>query len=289
MNAPLNSALDVNGEHSIGAILMAAGRLRADENERIMRLQRDKGLRFGEAAVKLGLASETDIRYAMARQFDYPCLQRGESSASSRVVAAFNPFSAQVEALRDLRSQLMLRWFDPSAGRKVLAVVSADRGAGRSWMAANLGVLFSQLALRTLVIDADLRRPSLHTLFGIDGRNGLSSLLVGRPAPDAIRPVPGMRSLAVLPAGVVPPNPQELLSRPMLGQLLQQYAAAFDVVVLDTAAGERCADGVMVAARARAALMVARRNASRMVAVRRYAELLRESGVGLAGSVMNGD
>ncbi|NMG31219.1 chain length determinant protein tyrosine kinase EpsG [Aromatoleum evansii] len=289
MNAPLSGALDPKGEHSIGAILMAAGRLRADENERIVRLQRDKGLRFGEAAVKLGLASETDIRYAMARQFDYPCLQAGESKVSPRVIAAFNPFSAQVEALRALRSQLMLRWFDPSAGRKLLAVVSADRGAGRSWMAANLGVVFSQLGLRTLVIDADLRRPSLHTLFGLDTGSGLSTLLLGRPAPDALRPVPGLRSLAVLQAGVVPPNPQELLSRPMLGQLLQQYSAAFDVVILDTAAGERCADGVMVAARARAALMVARRNTSRMAAVRRYAERLRESGVGLAGSVMNGD
>ena len=289
MNAPLSSALDPKGEHSIGAILMAAGRLRADENERITRLQRDKGLRFGEAAVELGLASEHDIRYAMARQFEYPCLQPGDSKVSTSVVAAFSPFSAQVEALRALRSQLMLRWFDPSAGRRVLAVVGADRGAGRSWMAANLGVVFSQLGLRTLVIDTDLRRPSLHTLFGIDSRSGLSALLLGRSAPDAIRPVPGLRSLAVLPAGVVPPNPQELLSRPVLAQLLQQYAAAFDVVILDTAAGDRCADGVMVAARARAALMVARRNVSRMTAVRRYAERLRESGVTLAGAVMNGD
>lgn len=289
MNAPLSSALDPKGEQSIGAILMAAGRLRADENERIVRLQRDKGLRFGEAAMQLGLASEHDIRYAMARQFDYPCLQAGESKVSASVVAAFSPFSAQVEALRALRSQLMLRWFDPTAGRKLLAVVSADRGAGRSWMAANLGVVFSQLGLRTLVIDADLRRPSLHTLFGVDSRSGLSALLLGRPAPDAVRPVPGLRSLAVLPAGVVPPNPQELLSRPVLAQLLQQYATAFDVLILDTAAGEHCADAVMVAARARTALMVARRNVSRMADVRRYAERLRESGVGLAGSVMNGD
>ncbi|MCC4116428.1 chain length determinant protein tyrosine kinase EpsG [Aromatoleum toluclasticum] len=289
MNAPLSSTLDPKGEQAIGAILMAAGRLRVDENERIVRLQRDKGLRFGEAAVELGLASEHDIRYAMARQFEYDCLQADESKVSSSVVAAFDPFSVQVEALRALRSQLMLRWFDPTAGRKLLAVVSAARGEGRSWMAANLGVAFSQLGLRTLVVDADLRRPSQHALFGLDNRSGLSALLLGRHAPDAIRRVAGLRSLAVLPAGVVPPNPQELLSRPVLGQLLQQYTTAFDVVILDTAAGERCADGVMVAARARAALMVARRNASRMAAVRRYAERLRESGVGLAGSVMNGD
>ncbi|HSN33441.1 MAG TPA: chain length determinant protein tyrosine kinase EpsG, partial [Ideonella sp.] len=63
----MTSALDPAGEQPLGAILMAAGRLRADENERILRLQRDRGLRFGDAAVELGLASERDIRYAMAR------------------------------------------------------------------------------------------------------------------------------------------------------------------------------------------------------------------------------
>ncbi|MCK9986472.1 MAG: protein-tyrosine kinase [Azoarcus sp.] len=288
MNAPMTSALDPAGEQPLGAILMAAGRLRADENERILRLQRDRGLRFGDAAVELGLASERDIRYAMARQFEYSCLQPGESAVSASVVAAFDPFSAQTEALRALRSQLMLRWFDPAAGRKTLAIVSAARGEGRSWMAANLAVAFSQLALRTLVIDADLRRPSLHTLFGLENGSGLSALLLGRAEPDAIRRVPELRSLAILPAGVIPPNPQELLSRPTLSRLLQQYSAAFDIVIIDTAAGDRCADGVMVAARARAALMVARRNASRMTAVRRYAQRLGESGVGLAGSVMNG-
>ncbi|NMG46098.1 chain length determinant protein tyrosine kinase EpsG [Aromatoleum toluvorans] len=289
MTAPLSNALDPKGELALGAILMKNGRLRADESERIVRLQRDKGLRFGEAAVELGVANEHDIRHAMAHQFEYSCLKVGESKVSPSVAAAFNPFSVQAEALRALRSQLVLRWFDPAAGRKLLAVVSAGRGEGRTWMAANLAVVFSQLGLRTLVIDADLRRPALHTLFGVDNDSGLSALLVGRAAPEAIRTVPGLRSLAVLPAGVVPPNPQELLSRPALTQLLQQYAKAFDLVILDTPAGERCADGVMVSARAGAALMVARRNASRMTGVRRYAERLRESGVGLAGSVMNGD
>lgn len=289
MNAPLTTTMDAASDRSIGAILMAAGLLRADENERILRLQQDKGMRFGDAAVQLGLANERDIRHAMARQFDYQYLQRGESAVSASVVAAYSPFSSQAEALRALRSQLMLRWFDPVAGRKTLAVVSAQSGEGRSWMAANLGVVFSQLGARTLLIDADLRRPSLHKLFGVDNRSGLSSVLLGRPAPDAIRRVPDLRSLSILPAGIVPPNPQELLARPLLGQLLQQYAASFDVIIIDTPPAEACDDGVMVAVRAKGALMVARRNASRMAAVRRYAERLRESGARLAGSVMNGD
>ncbi|BAL23276.1 chain length determinant protein tyrosine kinase EpsG [Azoarcus sp. KH32C] len=289
MNAPLSPALDALGEHSVGAILAAAGRLRADEQEQILRRQRDTGLRFGEAAVELGLLTERDVGFAMARQFDYPVLQRGDSKVSMSVVAAYDPFSLQSEALRAVRSQLMLRWFDPAAGRKALAVVSPQEGEGRSWMAANLAVAFSQLGQRTLLIDADLRRPTLHRLFGLDGRNGLSALLLGRQVPDAIRGVPELRSLAILPAGAVPPNPQELLARPLFGQLMRQYAAGFDVVIVDTSPGEACADGLMVAARVRGVLMVARRNASRLAAVRRYAERLREAGAVLAGAVVSGD
>lgn len=289
MNAPSGLPQEPPGEHPIGAILVATGRLRADDKERILRLQEDQGLRFGDAAVRLGLASERDIRYAIARQFDYPYLQRDASRVAPSVVAAHEPFSPQAEALRALRSQLMLRWFDPVVGRKTLAVVSPQAREGRSWMAANLGVVFAQLGLRTLLIDADLRRPALHRLFGVDNRMGLSSLLVGRALGEPLRSVPGLRTLAVLPAGIVPPNPQELLARPVFSHLLQEYAIDFDVVIIDTPPGEVCADGVMVGVRADGALMVTRSHTTRMASLRQYAKQLVESGVGLAGSVLNGD
>lgn len=287
MNAPLTGMMEGSGEEQIGTILMAAGRLRAEHKDRILRLQRDKGIRFGDAAVQLGLANERDIRYAMSRQFDYPYLQRGVSPVSTNVIAAYDPFCAQSEALRALRSQLVLRWLDPRAGRKALALVSPQPREGRSWMTANLGVSFSQMGLRTLLIDADLRHPTLHRLFGTDNRNGLSSLLLGRAAPDAVRRVPELRALSILPAGIVPPNPQELLARPRFGQLLAEYSSSFDVVLIDTPAGEGCADGVMVAVRADGALLVARSHRSRGAAVKRYAKRLVESGAGIAGSVMN--
>ncbi|NMG67408.1 chain length determinant protein tyrosine kinase EpsG [Azoarcus indigens] len=289
MNAPATTPFRPPAERSIGSILIDAGRLNADQTERILRLQREKGLRFGEAAVVLGLANNNDIHYALARQFDYPYLQRGESKVSPQVVAAYDPFSPQVESLRALRSQLMLRWFDPVEGRRALAVVSPGSGEGRSWLAANLAVLFSQLGERTLLIDADLRKPALHTLFGLQERSGLSTLLAGRPAPEAVQRVPDLLSLSILQAGVVPPNPQELLARPVLGQLLQQYSSSFDVVIVDTPAGNRYADGAMVAVRTHGALMVARRDRSRMGEVKRYAERLSQSGAVVVGSVMNGN
>ncbi len=218
-------------ERSIGAILVDAGRLKIEDAERILHLQKEQGLRFGDAALKFGLITKADIDFALASQFDYPYLLRGESAVSEEVVAAYAPFTPQVEALRALRSQLMLRWFDTDLSRKALAIVSAERNEGRSFIAANLAVAFSQLGEHTLLIDADLRNPSQHRFFGLDNRSGLSAVLSGRGGPDTIQRIPALRDLCVLTAGAQPPNPSELLARPLFAQLLQESAKEFDVIL----------------------------------------------------------
>ena len=203
---PIIEHLPVAGaERSIGAILIDAGKLKPADAERVLRLQRDKGMRFGDAAKQLGLITDADIEQALSRQFDYPYLARGDSHVAEEVVAAYKPFAPQVEALRALRSQLILRWFDADAGRKSLAVTSPGRGEARSWLTANLGVVFSQLGERTLVMDAALRSPRQHALFGIENRVGLSAALSGRGNPDIIQRVPALRDLSVLPAGACRP------------------------------------------------------------------------------------
>ena len=273
-------------ERSIGAILIDAGKLKAEDAERVLRLQREKGIRFGDAAKQLGLITDADIEQALSRQFDYPYLSRGESKVAEEVVAAYNPFAPQVEALRALRSQLVLRWFDSETAHKALAITSPGRHEGRSWLTANLGVVFSQLGERTLVVDADMRSPRQHLLFGVENRAGLSAALSGRGTPDIIQRVPALRDLSVLPAGTVPPNPQELLARTSFGQLLQQLGAEYDVILIDTPAGSQFADGQTVAVRAGGALMVAQRNTSRIGLLRSYADMLQQAGASVVGSVL---
>lgn len=273
-------------ERSIGAILIDAGKLKAEDAERVLRLQREKGIRFGDAAKQLGLITDADIEQALSRQFDYPYLNRGESKVAEEVVAAYNPFAPQVEALRALRSQLVLRWFDSETAHKALAITSPGRYEGRSWLTANLGVVFSQLGERTLVVNADMRSPRQHLLFGVENRAGLSAALSGRGTPDIIQRVPALRDLSVLPAGTVPPNPQELLARPSFGQLLQQLGAEYDVILIDTPAGSQFADGQTVAVRAGGALMVAQRNTSRIGLLRSYADMLQQAGASVVGSVL---
>lgn len=275
------------GVRPIGTILIDTGRLSIDNAERILRLQKVQGKRFGDAAIELGLLGEDDIRFALARQFDYPCLAADDSSLSDELVAAYQPFSPVVEQLRALRSQLTLRWFDAQVQRQALAIVSPGRGDGRSFIAANLAIVFSQLGERTLLIDADLRRPRQHELFKLGANLGLSGLLAGRIGIEGILRIPSLLGLSVLPAGTVPPNPQELLGRPAFVELLQSISHDFDVVIVDTPAGGEFADAQTIAVRAGAALMLARKNRSSLPGVVALTQSLQQSGATLVGSVLN--
>ena len=275
-------------DQSIGEILVSVGRISLDDAERIYDEQKKRKLRFGETAISLGLATEADIRFALSHQFRYPYLQRGESKVLETVVAAYDPFSPQVEALRAIRSQLMLRWFNGNDGNRALAVVSPEKGEGRSWFVANLAVVFSQLGARTLLIDTDLRDPGLHLLFGISNRNGLSSILGGRATGNVVFKVPSLVDLSVLPSGPVPPNPQELLTRPLLDRMVAQLSNSFDVILIDTPPASKYAESVAIASRAGGALVLCKQNQTRVRELNALFTRLRDANVVIAGSVLNG-
>jgi protein-tyrosine kinase len=277
----------MRGDRSIGAILIDIGRLKAEDAERILRVQYQQGLLFGDAAIQLGLLTQADIDMALLRQFNYPCLVRGESAVSEDLVAAYISSGPQLEALRALRSQLMLRWFDNDPGRKALAIISGERREGRSYITANLAVVFSQLGERTLLIDADMRHPCQHRLFGLNNRAGLSALLSGRGGPELIQRVPGLVDLSVLTAGALPPNPLELLSQPLFPQLLRELGENFDVILFDSPAAANYADAQTVAARAGAALIIARKNVARMWRVRGVSDSVAHASVTIVGTVLN--
>ncbi len=274
-------------DRSIGAILIDSGRLTPEDAERILHKQREEGLRFGEAAIKLGLLKEQDIQFALARQFDYPYLVPGESNVSAELVAAYQPFSRQVEALRALRSQLLLRWFNGDVDRRAISIVSAGRKEGRSYLAANLAVVFSQLGERTLLIDADLRNPRQHQLFGLANRAGLSQMITGRAGDSAVERVPALMDLSVITAGSAPPNPQELLSRASFSNLLASLGSRYDVIIVDTPAAEIGADAQTVAVRTGAALLVARQNASYIGELQDLSDSLHHATAAVVGVVMN--
>jgi len=277
----------VSGERSIGAILVDSGRLKPESAERILSYQREHKVRFGDAAIALGLLSEDDIKFALANQFEYTYVAPGENPATSEVVAAYQPTNRCVEAIRALRSQLMLRWLDNRADRRSLAIVSAERGVGRSFVAANLAVVFSQLGERTLLIDADLRAPRMHQLFKIENRVGLSSLLGAGVSAEPIVQLGAFVGLSIMPSGPLPPNPQELLSRPAFRSLIDRATANYDVVIVDTPACNDGADAQIVASRAGAALLVTRLDYTSVTDASSFVDNLGQSGCRVLGALIN--
>jgi protein-tyrosine kinase len=275
------------GNRSIGAILVDTDRLSLADAERILALQQKEGLRFGDAGLKLGVLKPEDISFALARQYGYPYLLAGESNVADEITAAYEPFSPQVEVLRALRSQLMLRWFTGPRENRTLAIASPGRGEGRSWLAANLAVVFSQLGEHTLLIDADLRNSRQHSLFGIKNRSGLSSILSSRGEVSTIQRVASFVDLSVLPSGPIPPNPQELLGRPLFAKLLDELAGEFGVIIIDTPAAAEYADAQTIATRASGALLLARKHTTSIDALGSLADNLRQTGVQLVGGVVS--
>ena len=289
MNAP-TPIVAQGAARSIGDILVATGRLSPADLQKILESQKRDKLPFGEAAIALKALTKDDIDFALSKQFDYAYLSPQDSSVSPQLVAAYKPFSRVGENLRAVRSQLMLRWFNGATMHKVLAVVSPGTGDGRSFIAANLAVVFAQQGQRTLLIDADLRAQpdsGQQALFKLGRSAGLSGILADRAGIEVAQLVPGLPGLAVLPAGAVPPNPQELLGRPAFGQLLLAATAQFDVVLIDTPAGSSYADAEIIAARAGAAIVVARANQSLVPQATQLCKRLQDGGVALVGSVLN--
>jgi protein-tyrosine kinase len=271
-------------ENRIGALLQAAGKLTPEHAERVLRLQAELGIRFGEAARRLGLVEDEDIVQALARQFDYPYLRPGQLACSPHLAAALAPGGAQAEILRAVRSQLLLRWF--ARGHKSLVVAGVGQGDGASLFTANLAIAFAQLGRRTLLVDADLRKPSQQTIFNAGLRQGLADMLAGRADPDQVEPLAAFGSLALLGAGTLPPNPQELLSRPAMASLHAGFEARYEVVLYDVPPSARSLDALLLAARAGGVLIVARKDKTGFDALAALAAQVAQNGATVVGSVL---
>ena len=275
------------GDRSIGAIIAETRNLSAEQVEKVLAHQRAKGIRFGEAAIALGFASADDVLFALAQQFHYPYAPEEQRKGSPELVALNQPFGVQAEAFRAIRSQIMMRIFSDRDERRAIAVVSPDSGDGKTFFSANLAITLAQLGGRTLLVDADMRGPRQHQVFGIDNSAGLSGILSGRSEPKVIQQVSGMSSLFILPVGITPPNPLELVERPAFHLLVRELLAKFDHVVVDTPAAIYGSDAAVIAARCGAALVVARQHNSRVNSLQDLVASLGASTAKVAGVIVN--
>ena len=274
----------IRADAHIGKLLQDAGKLKPQDMERVLQLQQKENLRFGEAAQKLGLVSEADIRQALSHQFEYPTIPAAEASLSPELTAATAPYSKEAEALRTVRSELLLRWFKD--GRKTLAIGSARADEGASYLAANLAVLFAQMGRKVLLIDANMRQPRQHDIFNLGNGMGLSDILAERVPSLQVHTIKPFQTLSVLSAGSPPPNPAELLARPAFGALLSGLETSYDIVLIDTAPAQLSSDFQLVAARVGGMLVATRRNVSRLSPLAELKEKVTLSGAQVVGAVV---
>jgi len=271
----------------LGEILVALGRLRETQIAAVLERQACDAQRFGELAQILGYVTQGDVDLALSYQkskkqndvlVDFPRNGAADLMDAEEVAS---------EALVAVRSQLVHRWFGEEPEQRALAVVSTSHGDGRSYVCSRLGRLFADLGEDTLLIDADLRRPTLHQIFGADNSVGLSSYLMGQIAQPPLRAVPGIPFLHLLTAGPLVEQPHRLIARNEFGRLLERFAPQFRAIFIDTPPAAAGADSLTVALRASGALLVVRRHNARLSEQREFAHRLTESTVEIVGAVIN--
>lgn len=281
----LAQATQLGQSSKMGPMLVAMGKLSPKDLNAILATQKKQGLRFGDAALKLGLVSADDINAILAEQFAYTQTPAASSKLDRRLNALFQPDSVQAEAMRSLRSELMLRYFNPQPHR-ALALISAENATTTALTTANLAISFAQLGLRTLLIDSNLRAPQLNALFNLhEHAPGLSDWIAERTsvAPTAIEQV---RSLWVLPAGTRAPNPQELLASKHYQERVNPLIQHFDITLINTAPMDSNRDAQLVAAQAGAAVLIAQQHVTHTKALVAIGNRLRELGVRLLGTTL---
>ena len=211
----------------------------------------------------------------------------GEGSEGSVGLATLkSPNSGVAEAYRALRSSLMLANVDHPP--KVIVIGSAFPAEGKSITSCNCAIALAQRGKRVLLVDGDMRRSSIHKIFGVDGRKGLSTLLAGVSGSECIlTPASELNTLFVLPAGQTPPNPAEMLASQRMALMLKSWAADYDHVVIDTPPMIAVSDALPLAAQADAVLIVVRAGVSRRKALQRLSETLARINAKVVGVVLN--
>jgi capsular exopolysaccharide synthesis family protein len=201
------------------------------------------------------------------------------------LIVANDPHSIGAESFRALRTSL---YFRPQGEPKVVVITSANSGDGKSFCAMNCAAAYAMQGHQTLLVDGDLRCPSLEEVF-LRGRNrGMTEFLRGRAEPQDICYPTQVNGLYFIPSGELRSNPSELLSGPRLEVLIEQASQYFDKIVIDSAPLVPVSDGLMLASHADATCLVVRSNTTKKNELHKVRQTLSKTGHPLAGYILNG-
>jgi capsular exopolysaccharide synthesis family protein len=165
-----------------------------------------------------------------------------------------NPDSPAAEAYRSLRFNIECSVFDREV--QAITITSVNRGEGKTTTAINLAVAYAQIGKRVVLLDADLRKPSIHLAFGGDSSRGLTNFLVEQCAIGEIIQESNVENLSIIYSGPIPPNPSELLASKQMNTLLAELKQSYDMIIVDTPSVLTLTDAKIMAAKCDGFLLV---------------------------------
>jgi exopolysaccharide transport family protein len=221
-----------------------------------------------------------------AREANTKRLVIATSNEAVELVTQVRPQSQMAESYRALRTSLLLS--NIGAPPKVIMITSALPQEGKTTTSINCAVVLAQKGVRVLLIDADLRRPSIHKTLGMGPRSGLSNVLTGSATlQQTITRSPVLPNLSVLPAGTPPPNPAELLASTNMRDVLEELRGQYDHIVVDTPPTLSVTDAVVLSPRADAIVLVIRSGQTTKQALRRSRDILLQVNAKVSGVLLN--
>jgi receptor protein-tyrosine kinase len=298
--------LSSNHDEALSRSLVLLFQLPKEALEQINDLMKRLHIRFAEAALQSGRVTQSELDEALlwigarpatagrglieevlkrtARKRDPILWERDQLEPSPRLILAHQPDHAHSETVRGLRTELLLRC-KGQRGTGMMALLSPCAGEGRSFLAAELAIAFAQLDRRTLLVDADMRKPTQHRLFGTDNDIGLAQALTDG-GPQHFHGVAGLPRMALMTAGDLPPNPLELLSGRLFERTMAEWRRNFEFVILDTPPSTRFSDALAVAAVAGNVLILGRAVETRFADLSEIARNLSSARSRILGAVI---
>jgi len=203
----------------------------------------------------------------------------------SGLVTVVAPRSTPAEAYRALRTAVQ---FIAMERGSCIEIASSSAGEGKSVTTANLAVALAQAGQQVVVVDADLRAPTIHDLFAVSNEVGLTSVVMGERLSNALQRVPNVENLAVLTAGPIPPNPSELIGSDRFRQVVRDARKEAAIVLIDTPPILAVTDAMVVAGIVDAVVLIARAGSSTRRQVRHSLQLTHQLGAPVVGAILNG-
>jgi len=234
---------------------------------------------------ELGLPVYASIPVSVQQQNDSV---RGKfrGDGNLHLLAVKDPADLAVEAVRSLRTSLHFARLE--AKNNIVLISGASPNAGKTFVSSNLAAVIAQAGQRVLIIDADMRKGTLHKALGASQGPGLSDILVGKTAlSDSIRHVDGLDGLQFIARGDVPPNPSELLMHENFTRLLETVVADYDLVIIDTPPILAVTDAAIIGHHAGTSLMVARFGLNQQKELALAKKRFEQNGVKLKGAIFN--